>query len=123
MKSPPLTLGDMIRDARTARGLSIRQLAPHVGVDYSQLARIESGYTQRPAPEVIHALASVLDLDERTLFSLVGINPPLPDPAAYFHTVFGASASEAAGMLTLLEQHYAHLFPTHQDSDTTRDPQ
>ena len=39
--SPPI--GDRIRDARQARGISLRQLAEQVGVHYSHLSKVENG--------------------------------------------------------------------------------
>lgn len=39
--SPPI--GECIREARKARGISLRQLAREVGIDHSHLSKIENG--------------------------------------------------------------------------------
>lgn len=39
--SPPI--GDCIREARKARGISLRRLAREVGIDHSHLSKIENG--------------------------------------------------------------------------------
>ncbi len=39
--SPPI--GDVIREARQARGISLRSLAREVGIDHSHLSKIENG--------------------------------------------------------------------------------
>ncbi len=36
-------LGEMFRLYRTVRGLSLRELAPHIGIGHATLMRIESG--------------------------------------------------------------------------------
>ena len=36
-------IGDRIREARQARGMSLRQLAGRVGIHYSHLSKVENG--------------------------------------------------------------------------------
>lgn len=64
--------GDILRKARLEKGLSLRQLADRSGLDYSRLAKIESG--TRPAPDLtaIRALSDALGLDLSNLIVAAG---------------------------------------------------
>ena len=64
--------GDILRKARAEEGLSLRQLADRSGLDYSRLAKIESG--TRPAPDLtaIRALSDALGLDLSNLIVAAG---------------------------------------------------
>lgn len=53
--------GSMVREARTARGLTLAQLGGLVGTDHSRISRIENGKARLAADEVA-ALVRVLDL-------------------------------------------------------------
>ena len=74
-------LGGVIRQAREALGLSLRQLAEAVDVHHSFLARLESGDYQTAKPAFLQRLSRVLELDERDLFSLAGLDAPEGLPA------------------------------------------
>ncbi|MBV8369504.1 MAG: helix-turn-helix domain-containing protein [Candidatus Eremiobacteraeota bacterium] len=43
------TLGERIREARVAKGLSVGQLSQRIGITEDALRKIESGNTQQPA--------------------------------------------------------------------------
>ncbi len=75
-KSGGVHLGEAIRQARVALGLSLRQLAETVNVHHSFLARLESGDYQTAKPAFLQRLSRVLELDERDLFSLAGLDAP-----------------------------------------------
>lgn len=55
--------GDVLRQSRLRKGMSLRQLAGETGIDYSRLSRIEAG--TRPAPDLtaLRKLARALDLE------------------------------------------------------------
>ncbi len=74
-------LGEVTRDARTTLGLSLRQLAEAVNVHHSFLARLESGDYHTAKPAFLQRLSRVLELDERDLFSLAGLDAPEGLPA------------------------------------------
>jgi len=75
------TLGNRIRAAREAKGLSLRDLARRVQLDYGYLSKIENGAVS-PSAEALSALAEVLELDEIELL-LLGDRVPAPlDPLA-----------------------------------------
>src|SRR5665811_175705 len=66
-------LGEVVRNARTTMGLSIRQLARAVNVHHSSISRLESGDHGSAKPPLLQRLSRVLELDERDLFALAGL--------------------------------------------------
>lgn len=65
--------GERIRELRNAKGYSLRQLAPIVGVGFSYLSKVENGrldFDGSPSESLIHRLADALDADEDELLLL-----------------------------------------------------
>lgn len=93
-------LGEVIRVAREHLGLSLRQLAEAVDVHHSFLARLETGDYQTAKPAFLQRLSRVLELDERDLFSLAGLDAPegLPAFTPYLRAKYDMS-DEAAKAL------------------------
>jgi transcriptional regulator with XRE-family HTH domain len=60
----------LLREVRTARGLSQSQLARAIGVDHSTISRFEGG-ERRPRRLTVLKLARALDLDRATLLRLL----------------------------------------------------
>lgn len=60
------TIGEVIRELRTGRGLLIREVAAGLEIDSSLLSRIERG-DKRPTREQIVRLAEILQADENEL--------------------------------------------------------
>ncbi len=68
-----MTFGEPIRQLRNAKGLSLRQLAPKVGVGFTCLSRVETGnitFGDYPSGDLIHRLADELTGDEEDLLIL-----------------------------------------------------
>ena len=74
-------LGAVIRQAREGLGLSLRQLALATDISHSFLLRLEHGEYAATNPENLQRLSRVLELDERDLFSLAGMDAPEGLPA------------------------------------------
>jgi len=74
-------LGEVIREARSQLNLSMRQLAEAVDVHHSFVARLESGDYQTAKPAFLQRLSRMLELDERNLFALAGLDAPEGLPA------------------------------------------
>lgn len=75
-----MTFGERVRQLRNAKGLSLRQLAPKVGVGFTYLSRVETGkmtYGDFPSDALIHRLAEELDGDEDELLLLAERIPML----------------------------------------------
>lgn len=68
-----MTFGERVRELRQAMGLSLRKLAPRVGVGFTYLSRVETGnltFGDYPSEALIHRLAFALDADEDELLLL-----------------------------------------------------
>jgi len=66
------SLGDYLREQRTASRLSLRQLAEQVGVSNPYLSQIERGL-RRPSAEVLQQLAKALRISAEQLYIRAGI--------------------------------------------------
>jgi transcriptional regulator with XRE-family HTH domain len=62
---PPV--GDRIREARSRRGLSVRQLARDVGVSASLISQIENGRS-RPSVSTLYAITQALGISVEDVF-------------------------------------------------------
>lgn len=72
-KDRTMTFGERIRELRNAKGLTLRQLAPQIGVGYTYLSRVETGTMtcgDYPSEALIRRLADALDADEDELLFL-----------------------------------------------------
>ena len=70
--------GDRIRELRKAKGYSLRQLAPLVGVGFSYLSKVECGkldFAGNASVSLIQRLAEVLEADEDELLLSAGHIP------------------------------------------------
>ena len=68
--SAVMTLGDSIFTARTAKGLSLRELARRCGISNPLISQIENGHIANPGFFTVSALAKALNLDLRSLGAL-----------------------------------------------------
>jgi transcriptional regulator with XRE-family HTH domain len=102
----PATLADVIHDAREAAGLSIRQLAPLVGIHHSVLARIERGEVTKPSPELLQNIAEVTETDAARLLAFIGVKATLPEPKVYFRRAYGMTEDEANEAARMIEERY-----------------
>lgn len=100
------SLGETIRSAREAKGLSIRSFAKLANADHTLVSRIEAGKVQRPSVDLLERFARVLEIDPSRLLAKVGIKPRLPEPRMYFRSAFGVSDEEARDMLETLRVKY-----------------
>lgn len=70
-------LGDRIRAARTARGLSLRATAAEAAISPSLLSQVETGKVQ-PSVSTLYAIVSCLGL---SVDDVLGHHPPVAAPA------------------------------------------
>ncbi|MFL6137405.1 MAG: helix-turn-helix domain-containing protein [Frankiaceae bacterium] len=89
-------LGEALRAARYAKGLTTRQIGAGVGISHPQVSKIEAGRFAVP-PEKLRAFAEVLDLKPDDLFALAGY-PVAGQPALapYLRSRYGAELPEQA---------------------------
>ena len=67
------TFGKRIRELRQAKGWTLRELAPKVGVGFTYLSKVENSrldFGDYPSEALIHRLAEALDADEEELLLL-----------------------------------------------------
>jgi transcriptional regulator with XRE-family HTH domain len=74
------TMGDRLRQARTARGLSLRRLAEVLGVSPSLISQVETGRA-KPSVNTLYALANELGISLDTLL-FMDTEPPRRQVAA-----------------------------------------
>ena len=66
------SLGKKLAAARAGRGWSLREVERRTGIHNAHLSQIETGAIERPAPNVLWALAEVYELDLRELMRMSG---------------------------------------------------
>lgn len=98
MTTKSTQLGEMIRQAREARGWSVRRLAEVAGINASTISRIETGGTISSVPDVLQAVAEALELPAEKLFKAAGFAIPVALPAmkVYLRAKYGISEDVAA---------------------------
>ena len=74
-------LGRIIKQRRTAMGLTLRELATASGLSESHLGRIERG-ERPPSGYILRRIAKPLAFDEVELFTLAGFLSPIPTEGA-----------------------------------------
>lgn len=68
-----MTFGERIRFLRQKKGMTLRDLAPLVGVGFTYLCKVENGkldFGDYPSDALIHRLADALEADEEELLML-----------------------------------------------------
>ena len=69
------TFGKRIQTLRRERGLTQRQVAADLGIDFTYLSKLENDRGEPPGEETIRRLAATLDADEEELLALAGKVP------------------------------------------------
>lgn len=97
MTSKDPQLADVISQARKAKGFSTRHVATEIGIDQSNVVRLEGGNVATPNPTILAGLARVLDLDLADLYALAGYTRPseLPAFTPYLRSKFAGLPEEA----------------------------
>lgn len=81
-ESSQLSLEEILRDAREAKGLSLRDVAERTGISRSHLGYLETGQRERPDPRVLRLLADLYGLALSDLYLAAGYD--LPDKLPTF---------------------------------------
>ena len=72
---PVSEFGSKLRELRKQAGMSQREVAEKVKIDFTYLSKIESGVMDPPSQKVIVKLAEVLNADRDELITLAGKVP------------------------------------------------
>ena len=67
-----MDFGTRIRELRKAKGISLRDFADLVGIDFTYLSKIENGKVDPPSEEKIKSMADKLEVDAEYLLELAG---------------------------------------------------
>ena len=88
----------LLKDKRTALGLSVNELARRAEVDPVTAWRIEQGMVVKPRAESLIAIGKVLGINAIEMFTTVGwlTADDLPDLDTYLHAKFAGKLSDAA---------------------------
>src|SRR5438552_15822967 len=70
------TTGDLLRQARSVRGLSLVEAARAATISAAYLSRLESDAVKRPSPHVLHQLSEALAVPYAELMRLRGYRVP-----------------------------------------------
>ena len=105
-------IGEYIRQAREAKGLSQRRLALDSGVNQSTVIRVERGDFLNPSPETLQSLARALELPLEEVWTIAGygVGSGLPGPMPFLRAKYRDLPDEQLDALTrdvakVLEQH------------------
>lgn len=106
-----LTLAERLREERTKKGLSLRQVASEAGVDDSNLSKIENGAVTKPSTETLQALSQFYAVPLEDLYSLAGYAAPteLPSLGPYLRSKYDLSpeaAQEITAYFDFVKQKY-----------------
>lgn len=74
-QQPEETFGQRIRRLRRSRGLTQRQLAEQLGIDFTYLSKVENDRGDPPGEDTIGKLAALLKTDEEMLLAMAGKVP------------------------------------------------
>jgi transcriptional regulator with XRE-family HTH domain len=100
-------LGQVLRQTREDRELTLRELAERAGVAPATILRLEDGTTKTPRGAVLERLAPHLGLRVADLYALAGIS--MPALAPYMRVRYGLpedAVSELESHIEELRQRY-----------------
>lgn len=69
------TFGSVLRERRRAVGLSQRELAQRIGLDFSYISKLENGRLPAAAADTVVAICAVLGIRAEELLALTGKLP------------------------------------------------
>jgi transcriptional regulator with XRE-family HTH domain len=102
------TFGQALRDIRRSKGVSQRQLAEKVGVDFSYISKVENDRLPPPAADTIVKICEALKVQSDALLALTG-----KIPTEIKDTISSSPAAmqfiRNARSLDLTEQEWAEL--------------
>jgi transcriptional regulator with XRE-family HTH domain len=65
-------LPEVLKNLRSAKGLSLRQVEKKTGVSNAYLSQLENGKIKEPSPHILHKLAEIYDTSYNNLMKLAG---------------------------------------------------
>ncbi len=113
-------LGELIRSAREAKGLSLRTLESKTGVARTWLVYVEAGRSLEPSPDRLARVAEALEIDPADIDGVSGgyLARSLPTVRTYFRSKGKATQAE----LDELEHVIAEVQAKHRRRASDEDP-
>jgi transcriptional regulator with XRE-family HTH domain len=74
-QQPDETFGQRIQRLRRDQGLTQRQVAGQLGIDFTYLSKLENDRGEPPGEDTIRGLAALLETDEEMLLAMAGKVP------------------------------------------------
>ena len=81
--------GERLREQRRVAGISQRELARRIGLDFSYISKVENGRLPPPSADTIVAICTVFGINAETLLALTG-----KIPSEVQKTVSGSRAAQ-----------------------------
>ncbi|MDO9381060.1 MAG: helix-turn-helix transcriptional regulator [Nocardioidaceae bacterium] len=111
-ESTATTFGQLLKRAREAAGLSLREVEAETGISKSLLGNMEQDNVASPNPHVLNSLASTLDVELIDLYTAAGYVPAqgLPTFSPYLRSKYSQlppeAQSELAASFTRIAERY-----------------
>lgn len=104
-KTKAQKLGEYIKKARLAGGLSIRALATATGVTLGAIQQLEAGDVEQPRPGNLVRIAEALELAVADLYAIIGYSVPtdLPEFAPYLRAKYELSDKDVRELNAVFE--------------------
>ncbi|MED3976101.1 helix-turn-helix transcriptional regulator [Priestia megaterium] len=102
-------IGDLLRLKRLEKKYTLGKTAELVGVSHNYISKLEKGENSNPSDEVIVKLASALEIDEDSLFTMFGKVPLSTRETLEKNPVFAKAFSEIDNDKQLSEEKQLEL--------------
>lgn len=99
-----MKFGEFIKDLRSSKGLSQRQLAELAKISNTEVSRIESGERQKPSPNILKALAPHLGITYGELMSKAGYIEEKIDHNTYTESIWRDENGDFADTIRMAKQ-------------------
>jgi transcriptional regulator with XRE-family HTH domain len=111
-ESASASLGNCLKEARLAKGLSQRAVEEATGISNAYLSQLESGKVKQPSPVTLHDLSKLYDVSYSDLMVLAGypvpsrkkLDPEADRILARFGNVSGEEADALSEYLSFLRK-------------------
>ena len=115
---PQPKLGGLLREAREAAGLSVRQAAAESGISPGAISLLEQGKTPSTRIDRLLALTEVYGVEPLEIIEAAGYNltPTLPTFTPYLRSKYGHLPPEAHEEITAAFQRIAGKYGIAEDS-------
>lgn len=117
----PTPFSKLLRQHRTASGLSLYELAKRSGIDRSRIKRMEDGEIKVPTLDVVHKLARALEADVEDFYDACWqtTGQPLPSMPIYFRAKYDLPADQIQEVERYIERLRRSQPPSVADRDAS----